>query len=913
MTNPGEDDNPSVAQSYPILAARCSEDLRRALTVAIGESAEPESTSVAALDYGALRVFAEDFSASAAPSLSSFTFQQLVPALVSVANQPLPAGEIKTRLGNRLREHGVNRWEQLLDVSPGEVSLWHNTGANSVAELLGHAIVAGAEGPRAGSAPATVGGQLTTGTDPAIAKLLGSVQEIAAYGLMLDPAATWWQTAAGLQLVSGLPPPVSAALETLQQLPCADLAGSVAATYDLEELTERVLSRLRDREREVIVRRVLPLGETPTLEDLGNEQGVTRERIRQIEASAITKVKRSLGEPALQPIVGAAEQLAVEVGVACRVPDLPGRLGAIVRDVPTTSAALSAHVLAWLAGPYRLVDEWMVRRDAGDLARIVRHQLRTEARDGIVPVADAEATLDRLGFRGSSGRHWLEDDERLRVVGDAVLLWEGGVPDKAELVLRTAGSAMSLDEIHEAINEDKNPRTLANSLGADDRFMRRGKSRWGLTEWGGDEYTSTVDLMLDEIEQRGGEAAVDDLIHVITQRFPDVLPATIATYASTVQFVRTAPGVIRARRPSDPYVSDGRVDLARDCYLIEGHWALRVRVNADHLRGSGFLIPTPFATRLGVRPSDRVEFSSDWGPISISWRTQTAMSSIRSVLIGLGAQEGDLVFLRFAPPAQVDARLVRARDIETATSDGQILLQVGADQFSPDPLLAIGRALGMASPENVSVAELEARLRQKGDEDLMVLLPTHSETTRAAMALMVGDEGQHLEKKETLSWNVRSEQRDKAVEHSAIKTVAGFLNADGGVLYIGVSDDGVPTGVEPDLRVLNMDLDRYELHLRGLLTKNLGDATVSTAVAIRFHPVDEKSVCEVRVDRSPYPAYIPDKNGVLTLFVRSGNQTKALPIDEAVKYIDAHFSGERYAREILEGSAESAPDASGAG
>ena len=286
------------------------------------------------------------------------------------------------------------------------------------------------------------------------------------------------------------------------------------------------------------------------------------------------------------------------------------------------------------------------------------------------------------------------------------------------------------------------------------------------------------------------------------------------------------------------------------------------------------------------------------------------MSSIGPLLLQMGAAEGDLVFLRFLPPAHVEARLVRADDIATATPAEQVLLQVGAEQFSPDPLLAVGRALGLASPEHVAVAEIEARLRQKGDEALIALLPTRPETTYSVTTLLVEDEGQRLEKKETLSWSTHTKSRDKGVEHSVLKTVAGFLNADGGVLLIGVTDDGEATGVGPDLRLLNIDLDRYELYLRTILTRDLGDATVSTAVAIRFHDIAGKTIAEVRVDPSPYPAYVPDKNGIKMLFVRAGNQTKALAIDEAVKYIDQHFGGERFAREILEGSGS---DESGSG
>ena len=55
---------------------------------------------------------------------------------------------------------------------------------------------------------------------------------------------------------------------------------------------KEVLDGLSDRERSVIERRFgLRDGQARTLEEVGQEFGVTRERIRQIEAKALRKLR----------------------------------------------------------------------------------------------------------------------------------------------------------------------------------------------------------------------------------------------------------------------------------------------------------------------------------------------------------------------------------------------------------------------------------------------------------------------------------------------------------------------------------------------------------------------------------------------------------------------------------------------
>jgi hypothetical protein len=102
-----------------------------------------------------------------------------------------------------------------------------------------------------------------------------------------------------------------------------------------------------------------------------------------------------------------------------------------------------------------------------------------------------------------------------------------------------------------------------------------------------------------------------------------------------------------------------------------------------------------------------------------------------------------------------------------------------------------------------------------------------------------------VELKETARFNVRSGSQDRALEGVVVKTIAGFLNANGGTLVIGVDDDGTPVGVERDLATLpRPDRDGYEQFLRSLLNVAIG-RDLSPRVTIEFPTVDGVVLCAV--------------------------------------------------------------------
>lgn len=68
--------------------------------------------------------------------------------------------------------------------------------------------------------------------------------------------------------------------------------------------------------------------------------------------------------------------------------------------------------------------------------------------------------------------------------------------------------------------------------------------------------------------------------------------------------------------------------------------------------------------------------------------------------------------------------------------------------------------------------------------------------------LIAGDETYTVEFKSTACWNLVESRKDKRMEDAVVKTVAGFLNTDGGTLFIGVDDARTPIGLGHDAAVV---------------------------------------------------------------------------------------------------------------
>jgi serine/threonine-protein kinase len=145
--------------------------------------------------------------------------------------------------------------------------------------------------------------------------------------------------------------------------------------------------------------------------------------------------------------------------------------------------------------------------------------------------------------------------------------------------------------------------------------------------------------------------------------------------------------------------------------------------------------------------------------------------------------------------------------------------------------------------------------------------------------LLRSDESKTLEFKASLRTPVAPREHNaslskkelqKAVEHSAIKTLAAFLNSDGGVLIIGVEDDGKVTGIEVDWPRVSASRDGWRRALDQLVSRHLGTDAMRF-IDVRLEPWDGRTVAVIHCRPRDEPTWLDDQ-----LFVRRTASTKPL-------------------------------------
>ncbi|BAZ14540.1 putative transcriptional regulator [Calothrix sp. NIES-4071] len=159
------------------------------------------------------------------------------------------------------------------------------------------------------------------------------------------------------------------------------------------------------------------------------------------------------------------------------------------------------------------------------------------------------------------------------------------------------------------------------------------------------------------------------------------------------------------------------------------------------------------------------------------------------------------------------------------------------------------------------------------------------------VALIEQGENDLIEFKSTARWNLRDNKQDKAMEHEIFKTVAAFLNTNGGNLLIGIDDDGKPLGLDNDYQTFKKkNNDGYMLFLNNdLLLREIGQQ-FGSHFRITFHQVSGKDVCRLAVQPSLSPVWIKmkDKNGKEEeiFYIRSNNSSVKLSPKKAAEYIN---------------------------
>lgn len=150
--------------------------------------------------------------------------------------------------------------------------------------------------------------------------------------------------------------------------------------------------------------------------------------------------------------------------------------------------------------------------------------------------------------------------------------------------------------------------------------------------------------------------------------------------------------------------------------------------------------------------------------------------------------------------------------------------------------------------------------------------------------LITDGESKTVEFKQTLVLDVRKETKEKYIEDVAIKTVAAFLNSDGGFLLIGVDDDRNIVGINGEIEKFFSNEDKYLLHFKSLFTSRIG-AEYYPFINQRIVSLEGRKVFFIECERSDKEVYVDGKD----FFVRTNPATDKLEGPRLVNYVKARF------------------------
>jgi len=148
------------------------------------------------------------------------------------------------------------------------------------------------------------------------------------------------------------------------------------------------------------------------------------------------------------------------------------------------------------------------------------------------------------------------------------------------------------------------------------------------------------------------------------------------------------------------------------------------------------------------------------------------------------------------------------------------------------------------------------------------------------LRIIAAGESRTVEFKSTMRMNLYTGKPGKEIEIAWLKGVAAFLNTDGGILLIGITDDGEITGLIRD----DFDnKDRCQLHFKNLVAAHIG-AQFSKNIHFSIEDVAGEEVGVIRCKRSAEPVFLKHPKGE-SFFIRSGPSSDELPVSKALEYI----------------------------
>ena len=342
----------------------------------------------------------------------------------------------------------------------------------------------------------------------------------------------------------------------------------VVGKLDLSEIIEDMFMVLTSKEKEVIIKR-FSLDNKPkqTLEKIGQQFSVTRERIRQIEKIALGKLRRTVENTKLSVINKLAREILEKNGGVL----LEDRLIAEILNTIISNQDVDANIikLALNINPeITKTEKTNVFRPFWRFQNIAMDDIKTiidagmellNKKSDVIP--DEKLSMEVLATTAAKGKKYsapmtlstLEVDKRVKRVkeGFGLVSWRHinprSIRDKAYIILKKGANPLHFVEIANKIAEagfDKKVVTtqaVHNELIRYEQFVLVGRGLYALKEWGYKKGT-VADIIEDLLRKKNPMTKQEIMQGVLKQR--QVKKGTISlNLQKNPQFVRVGRAV----------------------------------------------------------------------------------------------------------------------------------------------------------------------------------------------------------------------------------------------------------------------------------------------------------------------------------------------------------------------------------
>ncbi|WP_440955243.1 AlbA family DNA-binding domain-containing protein [Methanosarcina sp. Mfa9] len=148
-------------------------------------------------------------------------------------------------------------------------------------------------------------------------------------------------------------------------------------------------------------------------------------------------------------------------------------------------------------------------------------------------------------------------------------------------------------------------------------------------------------------------------------------------------------------------------------------------------------------------------------------------------------------------------------------------------------------------------------------------------------------ESKKLEFKSTLRMNLMSGKPDWNIEHAVLKTIVAYLNTDGGVLLVGVSNDGEVLGIENEGFP---NEDKFLLHFKQLIKQHIG-LDYAPLIEYSLVPVGGKKILEVDCRKSDEAVFMTPNKKDEEFYIRIGPSSERLTGSKLIEYVSRWYNG----------------------